>query len=59
MLFLDIVPHGIGNIIDPLLADKALENISYEVCFVENIAADPKTGKKPLIIKKMNGRKAV
>ena len=49
------ITHGIESIIEPLLADKALENISYEVCFVETIAPDPDTGKKPLIVKKVSG----
>ena len=49
------ITHGIESIIEPLLADKALENISYEVCFVETIAPDPDTGKKTLIVKKVSG----
>ena len=55
----ETITHGIESIIEPLLSDKALENISYEVCFVETIAANPGTGKKPLIVKMMNDRKAV
>lgn len=51
--------HGIESILEPLLADKALQNIYYEVCFVETIAADPDTGKKPLIVKKIDDRKVV
>lgn len=55
----EAIIHGIENILEPLLADKALGNINYEVCFVETIAADPDTGKKPLIVKKINDRKVV
>ena len=49
------ITHGRESIIEPLLADKALEIISYEVCFVETIAPDPDTGKKTLIVKKVSG----
>lgn len=51
--------HGIESVLEPLLADKALENIYYEICFVETIAVDPATGKKPLIVKRINERKVV
>ena len=54
----ETIIHGIERVMEPLLADKALENISYEVCFVEAITPDPDTGKKPLIVKMMNDRKA-
>ena len=55
----EMVIHGIESIIEPLLSDKALGNIHYEICFVDRIEVNPDTGKKPLIIKKMIDRKAV
>lgn len=50
----DTILHGIERIIEPLLAAKALGNVMYEVGFVETIAADPDTGKKPLILKNVD-----
>ena len=55
----EMVIHGIESIIEPLLLDKALGNIHYEICFVDRIEVNPDTGKKPLIIKKMIDREAV
>ena len=55
----EMVIHGIESIIEPLLLDKALGNIHYEICFVDMIEVNPDTGKKPLIIKKMIDREAV
>lgn len=49
----EVIVHGIESIIEPLLSDKALGNIHYEICFVDMIEVNPDTGKKPLIIKKM------
>ena len=40
-----------------LLADKELEEIQFSVRFVEQIISDKHTGKKPLIIKKMEDKK--
>ena len=48
----EVIVHGIESIVEPLLSDKALENIHYEICFVDMIEVNPDTGKKPLIIKK-------
>lgn len=48
----EVIVHGIESIIEPLLSDKALGNIHYEICFVDMIEVNPDTGKKPLIIKK-------
>lgn len=47
------VREKIGGQIGRLLAEKELENVSFSVRFVEQIAPDAKTGKKPLIIKIM------
>ena len=55
----ETIIHKIESILEPLLSEKALQSVNYEVCFVETIAADPDTGKKPLIVKKIDDRKAV
>lgn len=47
------VREKIGGQIGRLLAEKELENVSFSVRFVEQIAPDAQTGKKPLIIKIM------
>ncbi len=39
-----------------LLADKNLETVQFSVRFVERIKADQYTGKKPLIIKRMEDK---
>lgn len=49
----ETIIQGIDNIMKPLLSDKDLENIQYEIQFVDSIAADLNTGKKPLIIKEV------
>lgn len=48
------VIQGIESIIEPLLSEKELGNIYYEICFVESIAVNADTGKKPLIIRQKN-----
>lgn len=40
-----------------LLADKNLEEIQFSVRFVDQIAPDQHTGKKPLIIRRMEDMK--
>ncbi|MDE6386950.1 MAG: phenylacetate--CoA ligase family protein [Lachnospiraceae bacterium] len=52
--FKEAIIQGIESIIEPLLSDKALDNIYYEICFVESVEVNTDTGKKPLIIKQMN-----
>ena len=46
----EAVKQGIENVIEPLLWEKELRNIDYEICFVETVAINTDTGKKPLII---------
>ncbi len=40
-----------------LLADKELEEVQFSIRFVEQIIPDKHTGKKPLIIKKMEEKR--
>lgn len=47
----EAVRQGIESILEPLLSDKRLGDIHYEICFVDAIAVNPDTGKKPLIVK--------
>ncbi|MDE7186128.1 MAG: hypothetical protein K2O13_01255, partial [Lachnospiraceae bacterium] len=49
----ETITQGIESIIEPLLSDKALSNIHYEICFVEAVEVNADTGKKPLIIKQI------
>ncbi len=48
------VIQGIESIIEPLLSEKELGNIYYEICFVESIAVNADTGKKTLIVRRKN-----
>lgn len=50
----EAIIQGIESIIEPLLSEKALGNIYYEICFVDTVEVNTDTGKKPLIIKQMN-----
>ncbi len=52
----DVIAQGIENIMKPLLSEKSLENIRYEICFVDAITANPDTGKKPLIVRQASDR---
>lgn len=47
------VEENVQKQIGKLLADKNIEGIRFSVRFVEQITPDQNTGKKPLIIKKM------
>lgn len=50
----EAIIQGIESVIEPLLSEKALGNIYYEICFVDTVEVNTDTGKKPLIIKQMN-----
>ncbi|MDE7352453.1 MAG: phenylacetate--CoA ligase family protein [Acetatifactor sp.] len=45
------IVQQIEDIIDPLLLEKELGNVDYEIRFVEAVKVNADTGKKPLIIK--------
>lgn len=50
----EAIIQGIESVIEPLLSEKALGNIYYEICFVDTVEVNTDTGKKTLIIKQMN-----
>ena len=50
----EAIIQGIESIMEPLLSEKELGNIYYEICFVETVTVNADNGKKPLIIKQMD-----
>ncbi|MDE6844314.1 MAG: phenylacetate--CoA ligase family protein, partial [Lachnospiraceae bacterium] len=50
----EAIIQGIESIMEPLLSEKELGNIYYEICFVETVIVNADTGKKTLIIKQMD-----
>lgn len=46
--------EGIESVMEPLLAEKALGNVQYEICFVDTIEINAETGKKQLIVRQPN-----